>query len=298
MDAVLSVRGLTKRFGSFRAVDGVDIEVNRGDIYGFLGRNGAGKTTTIRSLLRLIRPDEGTIRIFGMDPRTRFIEIMKRTGALVEQPAAYPHLSGTRNLDLLRISHGGIPTGRIGELLEQVGLDPALRTPVRTYSQGMRQRLGIAMALLARPEFVLLDEPTNGLDPQGIHEMRDLIRRLNRDQGVTFLISSHLLHEIQLVCNRVGIIRNGKMILQERVDALLTGSARHVEIECERPMDALEFLKSRDYVESAEVEGDRLRARLASDHFARLNGDLHRKGFAVARFAPERLSLEDFFLSQ
>src|SRR5436190_16328763 len=198
MVAVLQTQGLSKRFGAFQAVQDLNLEVQEGDIYGFLGLNGAGKTTTMRMILRLIRPTAGRVAIFGRDIRSDFIGIMKQVGSLVELPAYYPYLSAVKNLEILRLASGGVPVSRIAEVLDLVGLASRMHDRVGTYSQGMRQRLGIAMAFLAKPRLVFLDEPTNGLDPQGINHIRGMIKELNRKDGVTFVISSHLLHEIEL----------------------------------------------------------------------------------------------------
>src|SRR5579863_4199000 len=185
MVALLQTEGLTKHFGSFPAVQDLNLEVQEGDLYGFLGPNGSGKTTTMRMILRLIRASSGRVFMFGRDTRTRFIEIMRQVGALVELPAYYPYLSAVENLEILRLVSGDTPASRIPEILETVGLASRMRDRVRTYSQGMRQRLGIAMALLTRPKLVFLDEPTNGLDPQGINQMRQVILDLNQKEGVT-----------------------------------------------------------------------------------------------------------------
>ncbi|MHC4605554.1 MAG: ABC transporter ATP-binding protein [Planctomycetota bacterium] len=297
MVAVLRTENLSKRFGKIRAVRGVGIEIAEGDIYGFLGVNGAGKTTTIRMILRLIRPDAGRVEVFGKEVRGHFIEIMRRVGSLVETPAYYPHLSAAKNLEILRLINGGIHRSRIDEVLGQVNLLERRHSRVRTYSQGMRQRLAIAMALLPRPDFMILDEPMNGLDPQGISDMRTLIRRLNRDHGITFLFSSHQLHEVEITCNRVGIIRDGELVVQEKVETLLRRAVPSVRIGCARPAEALEKIRALDYVREAETEGDAIRASLEPGDFARLNADLVAAGVEVSAFTPVRLTLEEFFLT-
>lgn len=298
MVSVLRTRGLSKRYGTIRAVDGVDLDVEEGDCYGFLGLNGAGKTTTIRMILGLVRPDAGGVELFGSDARTNFIPNMRRTGSLVEGPAFYPYLSAARNLDVLRWAHGGVERSRIDEVLGQVGLADRAGSPVRTFSQGMRQRLAIAMALLTRPELVILDEPLNGLDPKGIQDIRTLIRSLNRDRGVTFLVSSHLLHEIEITCNRVGILREGRLEVQDRVDALLARTVHSVRIECVDPAKAAGMLRTLTYVREVSDEGDALQARVGSDDLARLNADLVRSGIAVTGFVPLRRTLEEFFFDR
>ncbi len=297
MVAILRTENLAKRFGKIQAVRGVDLSIEEGDIYGFLGLNGAGKTTTIRMILRLIRPDAGRTELFGRDVRRHFIEVMRKVGALVELPAYYPHLSAVRNLNLLRRISGSIERTRIDEVLDIVGLAKRKHSAVKTYSQGMRQRLGIAMALLPSPRLVILDEPTNGLDPQGIHDIREAIRRLNREEGVSFLISSHLLHEIEITCNRVGIIRDGQLVLQEKVKSLLARTSPSVRIECRPVEKALPMLRELDYVREVEDSDGVLIARLDPGDFARLNADLVKAGLEVSSFAPVRFTLEEFFLS-
>lgn len=233
-DIVLKTENLSRHFGKFPAVENLSLEIHSGDIYGFLGLNGAGKTTTIRMLLRLIKPDAGRIFMYGKDLNDSYLEIMNYVGGLVELPTLYPYLSAQQNLYILLrlrfIEDKSVINRVIDELLSAVGLTDRRNDRIRTYSQGMRQRLGIAAALL--PAFlpqigptykplIILDEPTNGLDPQGIYDVRNLIQSLNQKAGVTFLISSHLLSEMELLCNRVGIIRNGKLIIQEELNKLL-----------------------------------------------------------------------------
>src|SRR6266850_3249675 len=239
MVAVLETESLTRRFGKILAVDELNLRVEEGDIYGFLGLNGAGKTTTIRMCLRLIRPTSGRVRVFGKDLRSSFISIMSQVGALVELPAYYPHLSARTNLEILRILTPGIERARIDEVLELVGLGARRDSAVRTYSQGMRQRLGIAMALLPRPRFVVLDEPANGLDPQGIADVRAVLRELNQRHGVTILISSHLLHEVEVTCTRVGILKAGRLVEQETIEAILAKAGTAVRIVSDSPDRAL-----------------------------------------------------------
>lgn len=233
-NVILRTENLCRRFGKFPAVENLSLEIYSGDIYGFLGLNGAGKTTTIRMLLRLLKPDSGKIFIHGKDISNSYLEIMHYVGGLVEIPAFYPYLSARQNLLLLTrlrmVTSKSLINSIIDNLLSAVGLKERANDKIRTYSQGMRQRLGIAAALL--PAFIpiknsnyspliILDEPTNGLDPQGIADIRNLIKKLNQEQNVTFFISSHLLSEMELLCNRVGIIRNGKLVISEELQKLL-----------------------------------------------------------------------------
>jgi ABC-type multidrug transport system ATPase subunit len=222
---VIQTRALTKRYGELRAVDAVNLEVRAGDVYGFLGANGSGKTTTVRMLLGLVLPTSGDAEVLGMPMPAARRTVLPRIGSLVEGPAAYLHLSASANLALLDAtgsdrSRRHERRTKIGNVLEQVGLDPADRRPVRTYSQGMRQRLGLAAALMRRPTLLILDEPSNGLDPQGIQEIRRLLLQLNAE-GTTVFLSSHLLAEIEQMCTHVGVLRDGRLILQEALDTLL-----------------------------------------------------------------------------
>jgi len=299
MVAVLETEGLTRRFGGLVAVDGLNLRVEEGDIYGFLGLNGAGKTTTIRMCLRLIRPSSGRVRIFGKDLHKSFISIMTQVGALVELPAYYPHLSARTNLEILRILTPGIEPARVDKVLEMVGLSKRRDSAVRTYSQGMRQRLGIAMALLPRPRFVILDEPANGLDPQGIADIRNVLKEINQRDGVTLLISSHLLHEVEITCTRVGIIKSGRLVEQETIEAILAKAGTTVRIEASAPERALEVAKTLDYVQGAAADGDGVvKIRVAPERRADLNAELVKAGVPVSAFTPEQMTLENYFLSR
>jgi ABC-2 type transport system ATP-binding protein len=299
MVAVLKTEGLTKRFGGFRAVEDLSLDVQEGDIYGFLGLNGAGKTTSIRMMLRLIRPTAGRVAIFGKDVGDSFIEIMRQVGSLVELPAYYPFLSAWKNLEILRLATGDLPASRLDEVLEIVGLGGRKHDRVRSYSQGMRQRLGIAMALLARPKLVILDEPTNGLDPHGINHIRGVLQRLNREEGVTFLISSHLLHEVEITCNRVGIIKQGKLVLQDTVERILARTVSGLFVACDPIEKARETLRAQPWIRDvAAGEAGGLRVACDAAEFGRVNALLHEKGVTVRELSPVRQTLEEFFLAQ
>src|SRR5438045_174004 len=218
-EVVLRTRNLSKHYGARLAVDQLNLEVRRGEIFGFLGPNGAGKTTTIRMLLGLIAPTEGSVEILGGDVFAHRAEVLPRVGALIETPALYPFLSGRDNLRAFAHLLGGAPTGRLDDLLELVGLAGRPRTRVSAYSLGMKQRLAIAVALLNDPELLVLDEPANGLDPAGIVEMRDLLRRL-AGAGKTVFVSSHVLAEVQQICERVAIIDRGRLVREAPVAEL------------------------------------------------------------------------------
>jgi ABC-2 type transport system ATP-binding protein len=299
MVAVLQTEGLTKHFGALKAVQDLTLDVQEGDLYGFLGPNGSGKTTTMRMILRLIRATAGRVRLFGLDVETEFIRIMKDVGSLVELPAYYPYLSAVKNLEILRLASGGTPASRIPEILETVGLGPRMRDRVGTYSQGMRQRLGIAMALLSKPRLVFLDEPTNGLDPHGINHIRGVIQELNRRDGVTFVISSHQLHEVELTCNRVGMIKQGRLMVQDKLDAIIARTIDGVRVVCAPREKALGLLRGQPWIRDAREEpGGGLRVQCAGDRFAEVNGLLVGNGVTVSELTPARKTLEEFFLSQ
>jgi len=218
-------RGLVKRYGDLFAVDRVDLTVESGDVYGFLGPNGAGKTTTLRMLLGLVRPDAGSIHLFGRDPQSDLISALRGVAGIVEEPRLYPYLSGRTNLELLAaFDRAGEGSATIEEVLELVDLRERADDHVSEYSQGMRQRLGIAACLVKRPRLLLLDEPANGVDPAGIRFLRDLIRRLG-EQGITILLSSHLLAEVEEVCSRVAVIAAGRIVYEGSLHELRASAA-------------------------------------------------------------------------
>jgi ABC-type multidrug transport system ATPase subunit len=290
---VIRTRGLTKRYGELRAVDDVDLEVGAGEVYGFLGANGSGKTTTVRMLLGLVLPTSGTAEVLGRPMPAGRADVLPQVGALVEGPGAYPHLSGRANLALLDAS-GRDRLGRraraalITEVLAEVGLDPSDRRPTRTYSLGMRQRLGLAAALMRRPRLLVLDEPTNGLDPQGIQEIRRLLLRLNAD-GTTIFLSSHLLAEIEQMCTSVGVLDRGRLVLQERLEVLLapTGLVAVTTPDVERCAAMLGGMV-------VALHGERLLVRAESA--AALNAHLVGEGVRVAAIGPHRRELEQVVL--
>jgi ABC-type multidrug transport system ATPase subunit len=286
---VIRTRGLTKRYKALRAVDAIDLEVAEGDVYGFLGANGSGKTTTVRMLLGLVLPTSGETEILGKPmPAARQV-VLPRIGALVEAPGSYPHLSGRANLALLDATGADRSSAqerraRISHVLEQVGLDPADRRPTRAYSLGMRQRLGLAAALMRRPQLLVLDEPTNGLDPQGIQEIRQLLLDLNR-HGTTIFLSSHLLAEVEQMCTRVGVLDRGRLVLQERLDVLLRPTGL-VEVRTPDSFRCASLLGDAVVL----VEGERLLVR--SDDPAELNAHLVGHGVRVVEVGLHRRELE------
>src|SRR5487761_377767 len=243
--------GLSKAYGKRLAVDRLDLEVDRGELFGFLGPNGAGKTTTIRMSLGLIAPTSGSVEILGLAVRKHRTELLPRVGALVESPALYSYLSGRDNLRAVGDLLGGATEKRIDEVLEIVQLKGRDRDKVRTYSMGMKQRLGLGMALLNDPDVLILDEPANGLDPAGIVEMRDLLRNLAAD-GKTVFISSHVLTEVQQICTRVAIINHGKLVRVAPVHDLLQSSGEY-EVKVDSPAELVALLRPQPWAQQARA---------------------------------------------
>jgi ABC-2 type transport system ATP-binding protein len=295
-DPIIATEGLTKRFGERVAVDGVSLEVPRGCAYGFLGHNGAGKTTTIRMLLGLTRPDAGTMHLRGFAVPGRRREALSRVGAIVEEPRFHNHLSGRENLRLLAAIRGPETFARIDGAIERVGLRERIDEKVGRYSQGMRQRLGIARCLLADPELLILDEPTNGLDPAGILEFRQLVRSFVAE-GRTVFLSSHLLDEVEKTCEAAAIIDAGRIVSAGAIADLAAGSRPELIIECDQRDRALALLSGAAGVLGAERTPAGLRLALrAADTAAELNRRLVEAGIAVSRLEPVRSSLEERFL--
>jgi ABC-2 type transport system ATP-binding protein len=294
MNELITTHSLTKRFGRTVAVDDIDLTVREGDRYGFLGPNGSGKTTTVRMLLGLVFPTSGEIQVLGRAVPRHVREVLPAIGALVEGPAAVPHLSGRTNLSV--IDSAGPRTGgrrdrrqRIEDALEQVGLAGIDSRPVRAYSLGMRQRLGLAAALLRRPRLLILDEPTNGLDPRGIQEIRELLLTLNRG-GTTVFLSSHLLSEVDELCDRVGIMDSGRLVLQEDL-AVVRAPTGRVVVDTPDPADAVAMLNGQ--VESRDGSTLLVRAADAAELNARLvSGGVRVREIATQRRTLERLVLE------
>jgi ABC-2 type transport system ATP-binding protein len=293
----LRLSGLTKRYGERLAVDHLDLEVKQGEVFGFLGPNGAGKTTTIRMALGLIRPTDGDVQILGRPLATDRAEILPRVGALVEQPALYNYLSGRDNLRAIADTLGGVSEQRIDDVLELVVLKGRDGDRVKTYSLGMKQRLGVAMALLQDPDLLVLDEPANGLDPAGIVEMRDLLRQL-ASQGKTVFISSHVLTEVRQICDRVAILSKGKLVTVADIDSLVgSHGAFRVTFEPGRAEEAMVAAKRQPWGATARIESDGGLVVTAPGGFGReLNLFLVNAGFAPETIAPYSEDLEAVFL--
>jgi ABC-type multidrug transport system ATPase subunit len=289
---MIRTRGLTKRYGAVHAVEDLALDVAEGDVYGFLGPNGSGKTTTVRMLLGLVLATSGSIEVMGLPMPAKAREVLPAVGALVEGPAAYAGLSGRANLALLDAMG---PAGerasrarRVDDALDEVGLGGVDGRPVRAYSLGMRQRLGLAAALLRSPRLLVLDEPTNGLDPQGIREIRDLLLRLN-EAGTTIFLSSHLLAEVEQMCGRVGVLDRGRLVVQERLDVLQRPTGR---LEVRTP----DVARARSLLDGQVESYDERQLMVRYADAAALNSLLVRQGVRVEMLAPERRTLEDVVL--
>lgn len=241
-DIVLKTHGLKKTFGEVHAVDGISLTVARGQVYGFLGPNGSGKTTTIGLILGLLHPSAGSITLFGEQVTPFHTQPLRRVGALVGAPSVVPYLSARQNLQLLARLTPDLPLGRVDEILEIVDLSQAAHRPSGQFSTGMKQRLGIGMSLLHTPELLILDEPTNGMDPAGMREIRNLISGLAA-RGVTIFLSSHLLHEVEQICDRVGILKRGNLVAEGSVEELLSGNAV-VKVRVAPTLEAVRLLQS------------------------------------------------------
>ncbi|MBI3923054.1 MAG: ABC transporter ATP-binding protein [Armatimonadetes bacterium] len=293
---VLRTSKLTRRFGRRVAVDGLDLEVHAGDVFGFLGPNGAGKSTTLRMIVGLIRPTSGVVELMGKSSRRTGSSSLAEVGAIIEEPAFYPYLSGERNVRMLASLSGGAKPEELDWALDLVGLKGREREPVARYSHGMKQRLGLAAALLPHPRLILLDEPTTGLDPQGIHEIRNLLPRL-ADEGITVVLSSHLLHEVELTCNRVAILNHGKLIAQGNVADLLASDSRVYALETDDAEQTERLFALHSWAEVLPRRNGRVRVKAALGQGADLSQAVMQAGLRLHALIPEEQSLEDFFFS-
>ena len=298
MASVIDVRHLSKDFKEIKAVDDLSFSVPRGKVYGFLGQNGAGKSTTIRMLLTLIEPTEGEIEIFGMNLKKHRKEILRKTGAIIEKPDLYKYLTATENLKMFAVmSEIKLPEKKLIEQLEKVGLAERANSKVKTYSQGMRQRLGIAVALLHDPELIVLDEPMNGLDPQGIADVRNLIMHLSKDQNKTVFVSSHLLSEMEIIADSMLIIDRGRKVVEGAVSELLNPNEINVEIEALSLQEAVDQIQRSGWGKYfSRVEDEKIILKMASADIPQLIREISQMNIDIISVRPKH-SLEDYFLS-
>lgn len=298
MPAIINVQGLSKQFGEIAAVNDLSFSVQKGEVYGFLGQNGAGKSTTIRMLLTLIQPTGGTIEISGLDLQKHRNEILRQTGAIIEKPDLYKYLTALENLRLFAAMSGvKIPEKRFAAQLEMVGLTERSHSKVKTFSQGMKQRLGIAISLIHDPQLIILDEPTNGLDPQGIADVRNLILHLSKDLGKTVFISSHLLNEIQQIADSMLIIDKGKKMAEGKVTELFGPADTVVELETSNNARAVEKIMQSSW--SGVIDqfaADKIVVKLHKNDIPAFVRYLVQDGIDV-RSLSRRHSLEDYFLT-
>jgi len=297
MSSIIKVNHLSKKFKEINAVNDLSFTVDQGDVYGFLGQNGAGKSTTIRMLLTLIKPTAGDISIFGKNLDTHRNEILSQVGAVIEKPDLYKYLSAYDNLAIFAKMSGMKPNKTLlMQQLKMVGLEERATSKVKTFSQGMKQRLGIAVALVHDPQLIILDEPTNGLDPQGIADMRNLILHLSRELGKTIVVSSHLLSEIELVANRMLIIHKGRKIVEGNVAELLDPSKSLVQVETNNDVAARQKLQQTKWISFLQVNSGQLQFKMHKEDVPQLVADLVNMQVQVLAVNPMH-SLEDYFLS-
>jgi ABC-2 type transport system ATP-binding protein len=293
-DIILHTIGLTKHFGNLEAVKDLNLELHRGEVFGFLGPNGAGKSTTVGMILGLVTPTAGSIELFGHKLNDNQWAVLRRVGAVIEEPAFYPYLSGRDNLTALAKAIGDIPRVRISEVLERVNLLDRAEDRYDHYSMGMKQRLGIASTLLRDPELIILDEPTSGLDPAGTKEVRDLIPRLAHENRTVFLCS-HLLHEVELVCDRVAIIKEGVLLSSAPVQELLT-QGQMLQIKVDDPAQAATILSSLPWIKSVRRENDYLVVDAPKESASLVNKTLAEHNIFASELISRNASLESVFL--
>ncbi len=299
MPPVIQVKNLTKSFKNLTAVNDLSFSVNEGEVYGFLGQNGAGKSTTIRMLLTLIEPTSGSIEIFGMNLHKHRNEILKQIGAIIEKPDLYKYLTAKENLRIFaKMSGVKADDKKIMDQLQMVGLADRADSKVKTYSQGMKQRLGLATALIHNPGLIILDEPTNGLDPQGIADIRNLINHLSKDLGKTLLVSSHLLNEMEMIADSMLIINKGKKIVEGKVNQLLNPSQMRVELITDNNTATVHFIRQSKWSNNYKKESEgSLFFEMAKSQIQELAADLVKNNTGIQMLRPVH-SLEEYFLAQ
>lgn len=293
---MLDICGLRKLYGDKLILDNLSLRVEQGDIYGFLGPNGSGKTTTIRSILGLVHFQEGTVILNGINIKKDFKKAIIKVGAVVETPRFYENYSGYWNLKVMADFYDDIPQKRICEVLDMVGLGKRAKEKVRTYSLGMKQRLGIARALLPSPELVILDEPTNGLDPQGMKEVREMISQLAIEQNITFFISTHLLSEVEVLCHKVGILKEGRKIAEGKVSTLLKKDSEVLDIYTPRTAEAMKTLKDLNFILDRSFFTKGIRVEIPRGFSERIIKLLVEQNIPIQYVTPKNQSLEDYFI--
>jgi len=296
--AALALEGVSKRFGRVLAVDRLSLEVEPGHMVGFLGPNGAGKSTTLYMIPRLVRPSGGIIRVFGVDIWKDYKRAIRSVGITVESPAFYEYLSGRKNLELAARLLDHVSSGEIDEILGRIGLAERQHDRVRVYSTGMKQRLGIGRALLGHPRLLILDEPTNGMDPEGTQEVLSFLRERVRQEGLTIFLSSHLMSEVEEFCDTVFVINHGRLVASGRVKELLKPHERIVRVTFQGKVPDAEFIARHEQIRNAEPAAvDTVEFTLTRDDSAWLNQSLQQAGFRVSAIAPKQKTLKEFFLS-
>jgi ABC-2 type transport system ATP-binding protein len=294
----LSIKNVTKIYGKKKAADHVTFDIYPGEIFGFLGPNGAGKTTVIKSILGFIFPDEGDVFINGYNVKTDYEKAMASVGGIVENPEMYTNLSARKNIEMYARLHGNIPKSRIDEVLSDVGLTARAKDPVRKYSLGMKQRIGLAQAMVHKPKLLILDEPTNGLDPTGIHQLRDVLKKYAHEDGAAVMVSSHILSEMQLLCDRVGIINNGKLMSVCPMDELTSqmNSASSYSIRVSDTALAEKILQDSGKANKPETNDDVITAEINKEDIASIVRLLVTGGVDISEVRKNESSLEEIFL--
>lgn len=297
-ESVLQVKSLTKKYKNRYAVDNISFEIFEGEIFGFLGPNGAGKTTTIKMIAGLAEPTDGDIVICGYPLKTKFEKALRNIGGVIENPILYKDMSGLENLKYFASLYPKIPKERVTEVARLVGLEDRIKDKVKTYSLGMKQRLGIAQALLHNPKLLILDEPTNGLDPNGVLEMRNFLKRLAHKNGVSILISSHILAEMELMCDTIGIMNNGKIIEVKTVDQIKNGekTEQKIEIAVNFPNFAGKLLMNKYNLEHIEIVKNKVTVALSSDNIPAIIQLLVVNGVDIYSIGTISKTLEEAFL--
>ena len=297
-EVALSIKNITKIYGKKTAADHVSFDIHRGEIFGFLGPNGAGKTTVIKSILGFIFPDEGEVVINGYNTKTHYEKAMASVGGIVENPEMYTNLSARQNIEMYARLHGNIPKSRIDEVISDVGLSARSKEAIKKYSLGMKQRIGLAQAMVHKPNLLILDEPTNGLDPTGIHQLRDILKKYAHEDGAAVMVSSHILSEMQLLCDRVGIINNGKLISvcsMEELSRQMNPTTQY-SIKVSDAAKAAELLTDSEAVTKAETADNMITAEISEENIASVVRLLVTSGVDISEVRKIESSLEDIFL--